>query len=163
MFESLEVLGGIRIPPALFILLAIVAVVSAPLPGRGPMSRTRDPWRGYKFASRDAVMQRAGHRCEGAVFLVWGRCGLPAVEVDHVYPWSKGGKTVVRNGQALCRDHNRRKAAVTPPWWYVLGLERRRRGYFPEVVDVRVFARYTPEEREARQRWLASRQAGRRR
>jgi hypothetical protein len=29
---------------------------------------------------------------------------------------------------------------MRPPWWYVLSLERRRRSYFPEGVDVRVSA-----------------------
>lgn len=31
-------------------------------------------------------------------------------EFDHVIPWSKGGKTVVANGQLLCQDCNRKKA-----------------------------------------------------
>ena len=68
------------------------------------------------------------------------------MQVDHVFPWSRGGPTVVANGQALCAGHNRSKKAMTPPWWYVLSLERRRRTYFPQGVDVRVFAVMTAEE-----------------
>ncbi|MFC1740114.1 HNH endonuclease [Pseudomonadota bacterium] len=30
---------------------------------------------------------------------------------DHVLPYSKGGKTITRNGQALCERCNLRKAA----------------------------------------------------
>ena len=81
-----------------------------------------------------------------------GRCNSAAVEADHVFPWSKGGPTVVSNGQALCRDHNRRKSNLSPPWWYVLALEKRRRSYFPEGVDVRVRAVMSDSDREARAR-----------
>jgi hypothetical protein len=83
-------------------------------------------------------MARASGRCEGAVFFGWGRCPDAAIEVDHVYPWSRGGPTITASGQALCRDHNRRNAAMRPPWWYVLSLERRRRDYFPPDADIRV-------------------------
>ncbi|WP_376766676.1 HNH endonuclease [Nocardioides stalactiti] len=96
-------------------------------------------------------MARAGGRCEGPLFLAWGRCRQPAAEADHIYPWSRSGPTVVGNGQALCRDHNRRKASHRPPWWYVRGLERRRLSYFPPDVDVTVVARLTEADRAARQ------------
>lgn len=84
------------------------------------------------------------------MLLAWGRCRAPAVEADHVYPWSRGGPTVLSNGQALCREHNRSKSNLRPPWWYVRALERRRAGYFPEAADVRVVARMTPEDKAAR-------------
>ena len=32
------------------------------------------------------------------------------------YPWSRGGPTVLSNGQALCREHNRSKSNLRPPW-----------------------------------------------
>ncbi|WP_367575460.1 HNH endonuclease [Arthrobacter horti] len=118
--------------------LAAIAVLLCPSPGRGPRSSARDPWRTFRFGPRAEVIRRAGGRCEAPVLLVWGRCHEAAVEVDHVYPWSKGGPTIVSNAQALCRGHNRRKGAVTPPWWYVAGLERRRRKYFPAAGSVRV-------------------------
>ena len=131
--------------------LALV-VVACPLPGRGPRPfRRRDPWRGFRFASRRAVMDRAGYRCEGSLFLVWGRCTAEATEI--VYPWSRGGPTVVSNGQALCRTHNQRKSNLRPPWWYVLSLERRRASYVPLGSDVRVVARMTPNDMAARAAW----------
>jgi len=51
-----------------------------------------------------------GNRCEGPLLLALGRCGKPAEEVDHIYPWSKGGATIVSNGQALFKSHNRSKS-----------------------------------------------------
>jgi hypothetical protein len=124
--------------PYVVALWVFVLVLRSPLPGRGPTSRHRDPWRTFRFEARHTVLARAGHRCEAALLVVVGRCRATANEVDHVYPWSKGGATAVPNGQALCRAHNRAKSDMTPPWWYVLLLERRRRRYFPAGVDVRV-------------------------
>ena len=140
-------------------MLLLIAVLRFPMLGRGPSSSNRDPWRGFKFGPRATVLQRAGGQCEAPVLLAWGRCDAPAVEVDHVVPWSRGGPTVPSNGQALCRAHNRSKGAMVPPWWYVLGLERRRRTYFPEGADVRVLAVMDDAERAARERSAAKRRA----
>lgn len=151
------VLGGLRPMLPLLVALAVIGIaVSFPMPGRGPSSSRRDPWRRFKSAARRTVMERAGERCEAGVLFGLFRCNGAAAEVDHVFPHSKGGPTVVSNGQALCRDHNRRKGSMTPPWWYVLGLEKRRRGYYPEGVDVRVVAIMSGAERTAREAWLAN-------
>lgn len=134
--------------PLLLGLLILIIVMAAPIPGRGPgWFARRDPWRGFKFDARRTVLARAGGRCEAATFFVWGRCTDLANEVDHVYPWSKGGATIVSNGQALCARHNRSKSNLTPPWWYLLGLERRRRSYFPAGADVRVRAALSADDR----------------
>lgn len=138
-------------------LIAVVAIVwivlTAPMPGRGPgLLRRRDPWRTFKFQARRSVMSRAGGRCEAPVFLAWGRCERLATDADHIYPWSKGGATIVSNGQALCRQHNRMKSNLTPPWWYVRGLERRRRNYVEGAADERVGAKMTPADRVMRTR-----------
>lgn len=117
-----------------------------PLPGRGPGFAKRDPWRTYRFQPRAQAFERAQGRCEAPRFFAWGRCTDAATEVDHIYPWSRGGATVLSNAQALCRGHNRSKGALTPPWWYVYGLETRRRTYFPASESVRVHARATAEE-----------------
>ena len=98
-------------------------------------------------------MSRAGDRCEAPRWLAWGRCRATAIEVDHIYPWSRGGPTVISNGQALCRNHNRRKSNLRPPWWYVLSLERRRAKYVAAGNDLRVFARMTAADVEAREAW----------
>lgn len=136
------------VPLALFL-----AIVSVPLPGRGPgLFARRDSWRLFKYEARAELVARSGGRWEGAQLLVWGRCRRQAVEMDHVYPWSKGGPKIVSNGQALCREHNRRKSNMTPPWWYVKGLERRRARYFPADSDLRVRATMTDIDRAARAR-----------
>ncbi|WP_156155765.1 HNH endonuclease [Demequina phytophila] len=135
------------IPAVLFAL-----VIAFPMPGRGPRSSRRDRWRVFKYGARVEVMARADWRCEGALFFAWGRCPATAEQADHVFPWSKGGPTVVSNGQALCAGHNRRKANMTPPWWYVLALEKRRRTYFPQGASVRVQATMTDADHAARLR-----------
>lgn len=140
-------------------LVLLLVVLRFPMLGRGPRSSKRDPWRGFKFAARSTVMERADGRCEAPMLLAWGRCNAAASEVDHVVPWSRGGPTVPSNGQALCRAHNRSKGAMVPPWWYVLGLERRRRGYFPDGADVRVLAVMTDADRQARERSTMRRRA----
>ncbi|WP_350226914.1 HNH endonuclease [Demequina sediminis] len=136
--------------PLIIPAVAFAIVTSFPMLGRGPVSSRRDPWRGYKYGARATVFERAGGRCEGAVSVAWGRCPDLATEIDHIFPHSKGGPMVVSNGQALCRDHNRRKRDMTPPWWYVLALEKRRRGYFPVGADVRVRAVMSEAEAQLR-------------
>lgn len=137
MFDTIRPM----LPPILGIF-GMAFVLTAPLPGRGPRFLQKyDPWRRFKGDARRQVMDRAGNRCEGAVFLGWGRCSDPAAEADHIYPWSRSGPTLPSNGQALCTAHNRRKGAMRPPWWYLLSLERRRHSYFPPEADLRVNAR----------------------
>lgn len=137
--------------PLLAALAVLVLVLATPLPGRGPGFRQgRDPWRGFKYEPRRTVLALAGERCEGSMVLGMGRCGQTATEVDHIYPWSKNGPTIVSNGQALCRDCNRSKSNRTPPWWLVVSLERRRRGYYPSGTNVRVSTAMTEADRAAR-------------
>lgn len=135
--------------PWLVALLVVLAVLRSPLPGRSP-SGDRDPWRAFKYGVRREVMDRAGGRCEAATFILWVRCTQAATDADHIYPWSKGGPTVVSNGQALCRSHNTSKGSFTPAWWYVLGLERRRATYVAVVSDRRVSAHMSEADRALR-------------
>lgn len=136
---------------AAFLGSALLAAFAGPVPGRGPgPGRTIDPRRTFDPDTRRAVMVRADHRCEGFAFFGWGRCHRDAVVVVHVYPWHKGGATVVTNGQALCQHHHDRLGDHTPPWWAVLRLERQRESYFPEFVEVRVRATLSPTDLVAR-------------
>ncbi len=133
--------------PQLLVIFGLIFAMVVPLPHRGPsFLQKQDSWRRFQGEPRRQIMARAGHRCEGAVFLAWGRCPDEATEVDHIYPWSRYGPTTPGNAQALCSGHNRRKGAWRPPWWYVLSLERRRRSYFPPDADVRVLARVPNSE-----------------
>lgn len=120
------------------------------MPGRGPgLFQRADPWRLFTFEARRLVMSRAGHRCEGAVFLAWGRCRETATGADHVYPWSRGGPTSPRNGQALCSGHNRHKAAMSAVV-VPASLEHRRRVYLPPGEDVQVSAAMSATELTSR-------------
>lgn len=57
---------------------------------------------------RYQVLQRDGHRCA-----ICGRSAEDGVtlEVDHIFPVSKGGKTELNNLRTLCRDCNRGKGS----------------------------------------------------
>ncbi len=155
--ETLQAMWQVLEPfaPTIVTMLALWIAVVTPLPGRGPRGK-RDPWRSFKYGARREVMERAGGRCEAQVLLLWGRCDKSATDADHIYPWSKGGPTIVSNGQALCRSHNVSKGSVTPAWWKLVGLERRRRGYFPGGHGIRVSARMSEQDRVLRERRAAA-------
>jgi len=44
-------------------------------------------------------------------YQVW-EFDLHSPRVDHITPWSKGGKTSTENYQMLCKDDNRRKSDI---------------------------------------------------
>ena len=69
--------------------------------GRVPR-RTRAGEKKYRYL-RKAVMRRDGWRCR--------YCGIKAkaIEVDHVQPWSKGGRDSMENLVTACRSCNQRK------------------------------------------------------
>ena len=39
------------------------------------------------------------------------KVGWSKYQADHVLPHSKGGQTILDNGELLCRDHNQSKGA----------------------------------------------------
>lgn len=116
------------------VVLAVVA--TAPMRGRHLRGKggERHPRRHFDATQRQAILRRAAGRCEAAASLFVGRCRARASEVDHIYPWSKGGATVLANGQALCRGHLRSKGEGVPAWWYMPLLQRRRRIHGPMDV-----------------------------
>ena len=71
-------------------------------PGDGPGSGARKVrGRTFSFSQRIQILVKAEFCC---VACGWG--GVEAahlLEFDHIIPVSKGGKTTVKNGQALCR------------------------------------------------------------
>ena len=126
-------LAGVLSTPWLVGLLVVLAIGKLVQLGRAVVhgGRGRDPRRTFSRAEKAAILERAGHRCEHHTWLL-GRCReTEALHADHVHPHSRGGATDVANGQALCRRHNRRKAARVPWGWELARLERRRRTYFP--------------------------------
>ncbi|SNR97008.1 HNH endonuclease [Blastococcus mobilis] len=99
---------------------------------------TRDAVRTFPRADKIAILSRAGGRCEHHSWLA-GRCDeTVGLEADHIHPHSRGGWTALANGQALCRRHNKAKAARVPWGWELDRLDRRRADYFPSGVPTQV-------------------------
>jgi hypothetical protein len=67
-----------------------------------------DPKREFDRYEKAVIYLRDKGRCQ------WPGChklvSWTEYEADHVHAWSKGGKTTVKNGQVLCRTHNRKKS-----------------------------------------------------
>lgn len=119
-------------------LIAIVAVMTLlVIAARRGRAVQRDPKRLFTSAERSEASRRAGGRCEYKNPM-WFRCRRPGAHGDHIYPWSKGGATVMSNHQWLCVSHNLRKSNHVPSKVYVWRLERRRRRYFPQGIDPHV-------------------------
>jgi 5-methylcytosine-specific restriction endonuclease McrA len=128
-----DAFGDLRSTPWLDGLLAIAVVNAAVKAVRGAVhGRHRpDPQRRFSGAQRAEIFTRAGNRCEHHSWL-FGRCGArDGLQADHVHPHSRGGATALENGQALCRHHNKQKAARVPWNWQLARLARRREAYFP--------------------------------
>jgi 5-methylcytosine-specific restriction endonuclease McrA len=127
------VLGDLSLSPwlvgffALMVLNAMVRTVRAVVHGR----HSKDPQRRFSRRERAEIFARAGDRCEQHSWL-FGRCGVSeGLQADHIHPHSRGGATVIENGQALCRRHNKQKSARVPWNWELARLARRREVYFP--------------------------------
>ncbi len=128
-----SVLAEVLATPWLVVLLVLLAIGKVLQLGRAILhgGHARDPRRTLSRAEKVALLERAGHRCEHHSWLL-GRCReTEALQADHVHPHSRGGATDVANGQALCRRHNRGKAARVPWGWELARMQRRRRAYFP--------------------------------
>ena len=69
--------------------------VSQARPGQGP--------RLFTGRVREYILRRDGYKCTN--------CGsTQRLEVDHIIPYSKGGKTVPSNGKTLCHICNQLKS-----------------------------------------------------
>ncbi|MFI8778082.1 HNH endonuclease [Brachybacterium paraconglomeratum] len=120
------------VPVAVTLLAGVVLASPA-----GGACESRDPRRGFTVAERREAFERAGHRCEHKA-LLWHRCTNTPTQGDHIFPWSRGGRTAMSNQQALCPFHNSRKSGTVPTRMYILRLQWRRRRYFPAGVTPRV-------------------------
>ncbi len=104
---------------------------------RGVTAR-KDPERRFSREQKAEILRRAGGRCEHH-HPMYGRCPEQVqLEADHVHPHSRGGWTDVRNGQALCRRHNKAKWTHIPSNGELRRLARRRMSYFPSGAPVEV-------------------------
>jgi hypothetical protein len=142
----------------LLVLLAIGKLVQL---GRAVVhgGHGRDPRRTFSRAEKVALLERAGHRCEHHSWLLGRWRETRALQADHVHPHSRGGATDVANGQALCRRHNRRKAARVPWGWELARLERRRHAYF-HPGSVAAVVRHGPHVRSTGERQPAGAVSG---
>lgn len=61
---------------------------------------------------RAKILARDGHRC-----VVRGCRETQNLQIDHIKPWSKGGKTTIENAQTLCQHHNASKGAKSQLAW----------------------------------------------
>lgn len=127
-----DVWHGLRAQPWIGALVTVVVarvclrVVREAVHGGNP----RDPIRTFSRADKLVLLARAGGRCEQHSPLV-GRCERTVGLEADVHPHSRGGWTALANGQALCRRHNKAKAARVPWAWELNRLARRRQTYFP--------------------------------
>ena len=101
---------------AIFALL--VGVYFLIRPNRHPQARL-DPERFFSEADKQTLFARANGRCQNPDCGVevhrefacpLGECPSCS-QADHKYPHSKGGRTVLSNGQTLCRRCNGEKGA----------------------------------------------------
>lgn len=88
----------------------------------------RDPQRFFSYTQKRALYDQARDQCEHK-YPLWRRCHARGKEADHVMPWSRGGRTMLGNGQILCKKHNRRKSNHIPTPVYRWRLSRRRLNY----------------------------------
>lgn len=139
VLQALEVVLGVFAQhPWLLIPVAVALVVCVVLASpAGGACESRDPRRGFTVAERRAAFERAGHRCEHKP-LLWHRCTNTPTQGDHIFPWSRGGRTTMSNQQALCPFHNSRKSGTVPTRLYILRLQWRRRRYFADGTPPRV-------------------------
>ncbi len=66
---------------------------------------TLDPKRNFSADDKDTLYQK-GAKCAHPGCTV---TAYKELEVDHITPWSKGGRTIIGNAQLLCKHHNTSK------------------------------------------------------
>lgn len=73
----------------------------------------RDPQRNFTYHQRIKIYRKQKGLCQECLNEGWGEeeAVVPwkQFDADHLKPHSKGGKSTVKNGQVLCRYHNRSK------------------------------------------------------
>ena len=61
-------------------------------------------------AFTDPMKREAYERQKGVCIRCTKQFDMKDVEADHITPWHKGGKTIAKNCQILCKDCNRKKS-----------------------------------------------------
>jgi len=138
-----DVWDGLWAQPWLGVLIALLVVRASVRSARNLVhsGHARDAVRTFSRADKITILTRAGGRCEHHSWL-GGRCDQTlGLEADHVHPHSRGGWTDLANGQALCRRHNKAKAARVPWGWELNRLSRHRTNYFAPGTPTEVVRR----------------------
>lgn len=76
-----------------------------------PDIQPRDDQRLFSKEQRVAIFRRDVGICKVKLKCTGVKCEWDAWEADHIIPWSKGGKTIVANGQVACLACNSAKGA----------------------------------------------------
>jgi 5-methylcytosine-specific restriction endonuclease McrA len=74
--------------------------------------RAKD-FRFFSSSQKNILWERSGGYCENPkcrVKLVPFSGRSNSFEADHIKPYSRGGKTIIKNAQALCKKCNREKS-----------------------------------------------------
>lgn len=114
------------------LLLAVWLMSRLPMP-RPDNPFDRDARRLFDDADRAWLEKAVGGRCEHRMLGLF-RCPRKGEQMDHHYPWSKGGATDRHNLVYLCARHNRRKSDRTPTLWGTWLLYRARLKYLPPAL-----------------------------
>lgn len=116
---------------AIVVVVVAMAVLVACWPMRKPDNPfDRDPRRLFSDADREFITQCTGNQCEHRMCGLI-RCPRMGEQMDHHYPWSRGGATSRRNLVWLCAKHNRRKSDRVPSRLSTWLLVRARESYWP--------------------------------
>lgn len=75
-----------------------------------PNVELRDDQRLFTHEQRLAIYRRDGGVCKVALKCEGQKCEWENWAADHIVPWSKGGKTIVSNGQVSCIPCNSTKS-----------------------------------------------------
>lgn len=114
------------------VLLVLWVLARLPMP-RPDNPFDRDPRRLFTDADRAWLDHATGGRCEHRLLGMF-RCRRQGEQMDHHYPWAKGGATDRHNLVNLCARHNRRKSDRTPTLWGTWLLYRARLKYLPPAL-----------------------------
>lgn len=76
-----------------------------------PTIELKDNNRSFTHEQRIVIYRKNNHTCQLRLKCDGKKCEWGNWEADHIIPWSKGGKTVVENGQVACPECNSSKGA----------------------------------------------------
>lgn len=74
-----------------------------------PIIELKDNNRLFTHEQRIAIFRRDSGKCQLKLKCDGVKCDWENWEADHIIPWSKGGKTIVENGQVACPSCNSAK------------------------------------------------------